>query len=228
MKRNKLSDSDKGALYRNAEQGRRCIAYHEAGHAAAIYLNNKARGMPPVFFHLSFNEAEAASEDSVMNYQKAYSDYIGRVEGGRLIQSLPASFAGLDRQLAENIEPHLKSVSDYGVAFDLDIINLLAGPLAEAKYVAVNDGELFNHRLVNLPALKNYGGRFDLVLIDDYLHSFSRCKQQRAEKLNELFLIAFHFVSDYHNWKAITKLAEYIIESNKKTISYEKAVATLG
>lgn len=226
MKRNKLSGGIACVL--DAEQSRKCTAYHESGHAAAIYLNNKVRGMPPVFFNLYFKDAEVKTDNRIMDYDAAYSDYIGRVEGGRLIQSLPASFASLESQSAENTKTHLTDIGDYRVAFDLDIINLLAGPLAEAKFVAVNDGELFNHRLVNLPALNNYGGRFDLLLIDEYLDCFSRSEQERSKKLNELFLIAFHFVNDYSNWRAISKLAEYIFECNKNTISYEDAVATFG
>lgn len=225
MKRKKLSDN--AIFYRNAKQHQQCLAYHEAGHAAAVYLNNKARGMPPVFLNLYINGSYAGSEDRVMDHQTAYGDYIGRVEGGRLIQSLPDSFAWLDQQLTENNMPHLESTRDFWVAFELDIINLLAGPLAEAKFVAVNDGELFSHRLVNLQALENYGGSFDLALIDEYLDGYSDFQQQQDEKLNELFIMAFHFVNDYENWKAITKLADYILESNKRMISYEEAVAAL-
>jgi hypothetical protein len=41
-------------------------------------------------------------------------------------------------------------LSDYIIAFEADIINLLIGPLAEAKYVYNKDGELFNHQLIGL------------------------------------------------------------------------------
>lgn len=227
MIRNQLSGS--AAVYKSARQDRRSIAYHEAGHAAAIYLNNKAWGMPPVFFNLCCVEARNGPEDWRLDYQTVDSEGIGRVEGGRrLIQFLPASFACLDRQLAATRGRYLRTINDYWVAFDLDIINLLAGPLAEAKYVAVNDGEIFNYRLVNLPALENYGGSFDLDLVNNYLDSYSDYRQQQDEKLNELFMMAFHFVNDYDNWKAITKLADHIIERNKNPINYKEAVAVLG
>jgi hypothetical protein len=80
-------------------------------------------------------------------------------------------------------------------------------PLAEAKHVYNRDGELFNNKLVDLELLKNYGGSYDLALAREYLESFSACKQQQDEKLEELFTVALDFVSDYSNWKAITKLA---------------------
>jgi hypothetical protein len=66
-------------------------------------------------------------------------------------------------------------LKDYMNAFETDIINLLIGPLAEAKYVANTDNEPFNHRLVNLNALKNYDASSDLELVKDYLQSFSAC-----------------------------------------------------
>ncbi len=58
------------------------------------------------------------------------------------------------------------------------------------------DDELFNHQLVNLKALKNYGGSSDLALANEYLQSYSADKQQRDEKLDELFTVAFDFVNN--------------------------------
>ena len=212
-------------------QKEQCFAFHEAGHATAIYLNNKAKGMPPCYFLISFNKLTAEFEEGKIQYQPDEYNYVVNVEGGRLIESLPISFTSLKQQLSENNEsypPHLKSFSNYQVAFELDIINLLVGPIAEAKYVAENDGEIINHRLVNVPALKNYGGGFDLALIDEYLQSYSDSEQERAEKLNELYKMAFSFVSDYHNWKAITKVADYILKTDKHTINCREIAETLG
>jgi len=56
---------------------------------------------------------------------------------------------------------------------------------------------------------------------------FSASMQQQDEKLDELFTDASDFVSDYSNWKAITKLANYILESNKNIISCEEVVSVL-
>ena len=116
-------------------------------------------------------------------------------------------------------------IRDYMVAFEADIINLLIGPLAEAKYIYTTDGEPFNHRLVNLNALKNYGGSSDLALAKEYLQSFSACKQQQDKKLDELFVLAFNFINDWANWAAITRLADYILNNNKNIISCEEVIS---
>ncbi len=47
MKRNKIIDNYKSHI---KNQHKIAITFHEAGHAAAIYLNNKARMLPPIFF----------------------------------------------------------------------------------------------------------------------------------------------------------------------------------
>lgn len=222
MKRNQSIDQKN---IKDVFQKKQCFAYHEAGHATAIYLNNRAKGMPTCYFLISYNRLTAESEERKIHLQPNEYNYIVNVEGGRLIESLPVSFTHLKRELSENNEsypPHLKIFSNYQIAFELDIINLLMGPIAEAKYVAENDGEIINHRLVNIPALNNYGGGFDLALIDEYLQSFSESEQERAEKLNELFKMAFSFVNDYHNWKAITKVADYILKTDRHTISYNE------
>ena len=112
-------------------------------------------------------------------------------------------------------------------AFETDIINLLIGPLAEAKHVANADNEPFNHRLVNLNALKNYDVSSDLELVNDYLQSFSVCKQQQDEKLAALFSAAFNFITDQANWAAITRLANYILDCNKNVISCEEVASLL-
>jgi hypothetical protein len=53
MKRNKITESFNQA--KPMEQKQR-IAFHEAGHAVAIHLNNKARKLPPIFFRIIFND----------------------------------------------------------------------------------------------------------------------------------------------------------------------------
>ena len=225
MKRNNITDF---STHNRLQQHKQSIAFHEAGHAAAIYLNNKARNLPPVFFQILFKELNSATDYDVLIYQATHDDSIARVEGGRLIQSLPYSVDGLAHKLIDQNEAMEPLVRDYLMAFEADIINLLVGPLAEAKHVYNRDDELFNHQLVNLKALKNYGGGSDLALAREYLESYSASKQQQDEKLNELFTVACGFVSDYKNWKAITKLANYILESNKNIISCEEVVSVLG
>jgi hypothetical protein len=49
MKRNKIIQSNNQD--KQIEHKKR-IAFHEAEHATAIHLNNKARNLPPIFFRL--------------------------------------------------------------------------------------------------------------------------------------------------------------------------------
>jgi len=218
MKRNKIIDiSSKDRL----KLHQRYIAFHEAGHAAAIYLSNKVKNLPPVFFKIIFKGINDDMNYDVIIYQATHDDCIARVEGGRLIKSLPLSVDDFLHN-TENAQ-----MQNYRLAFESDIINLLVGPLAEAKFIFNGDDKLFNHQVVNLKALKNYGGGSDLALIREYLESFSASKQQQDEKLDELFTVAFNFVNDDANWKAISKLANYILESNKNIISCEEVVYVL-
>ncbi len=226
MKRNKIIESpsqDKLIEYKQR------IAFHEAGHAMAIYLNNKARNLPPVFFQIMLKDLNGKSEEDLMVYQATHDNCIARVEGGRLIELLPPSVDALvHKTIDHNDDAMAHPVKDYMIAFETDIVNLLIGPLAEAKHVADIDDELFNHQLVNLKALKNYGGSSDLALINEYLQSFSTCREQRSKKLDELFAVAFNFINDQANWAAITRLANYILGSNKNIISCEEVVSLLG
>ena len=224
MKRNKITNISR---HNRLQQHKQCIAFHEAGHAAAIYLNNKAKNLPPVFFQLIFKELGGAIDNDVKMYQTTHDDSIARVEGGRLIELLPYSIASLVHKLIDHNEATAPLVKDYIIAFEADIINLLIGPLAEAKHVYSRDDELFNHKLVDLNSLKNYGGGSDLALAREYLESFSTNKQQQDKKLDEMFTEAYNFINDYSNWKAISKLANYILESNKSIISCEEVVSVL-
>jgi hypothetical protein len=224
MKRNTISAI---STPNRLQQHKQCIAFHEAGHAVAIYLNNKARNLPPVFFQIVFKEINSAIDYDVLIYQASHDDSIARVEGGRLIELLPHSMEGLTHKLIDHNEATATLVRDYIRAFEADIINLLAGPLAEAKHVYKRDDELFNRKLVDLKSLKNYGGGSDLALAREYLESFSTNKQLQDQKMDELFAVACDFVSDYSNWKAIIKLANYILVSNKNIISCEEVVSVI-
>jgi hypothetical protein len=224
MKRNKIIDISRLS---RMQQHKQCIAFHEAGHAAAIYLNNKARNLPPVFFQIVFKDLSGAQDYDVLIYKATHYDSIARVEGGRLIEVLPYSIDDLDHKLIKHNQTMASSLRDYLVAFEADIINLLAGPLAEAKHVHKRDDELFNHQLVDLKSLINYGGGSDLALVRDYLECFSANKQIQDQKLAELFALACDFIREPSNWKAITKLANYILDSNKNMISCEEVVSVI-
>lgn len=220
MRRNKITEAfSKDKLKKHKQR----VAFHEAGHTAGIYLNNKARHLPPVFFKIVFKGISGVTDADIRAYQTTNDDCIARVEGGRLIEFLPLSM----QDLTEHKDAMNQSVKEYMAAFEADIINLLIGPLAEAKYVADKDDELFNRQLINLKALKNYGGNSDLALVDEYLQSFSADKQQKNDKLDELFTEAFEFVNNDVNWAAITKLAGYICDSSEHIIDCEEVVSIL-
>ncbi len=224
MKRNKKIET---SSQDNLIQHKQHIAFHEAGHAAGIHLNNKARQLPPVFFKIIIQEMTDVTAADVMAYQITHDDCIARIEGGRLIELLPPSVESLARELTERNDAMAQLVKDYMTAFEADIINLLIGPLAEAKHVADTDNELFNHKLVNLDTLKNYGGSSDIALANEYLQSFYADKQQQDKKLEELFNAAFDFINNAENWAAITRLADYILCSSKSIIYCEEIFSTL-
>jgi hypothetical protein len=200
------------------------IAFHEAGHATAIYLNNKAKILPPVHFKIIIKEFP---EKGLIANQSRYENCIARVEGGRLIDLL-STIDELVHKASDPNEAMVHLVREYMTAFELDIINLLIGPLAEAKYVANIDDELFNQQLLHLKALHTYGGSSYIALANEYINSFYTRKEQRDEKLDELFTIAFNFINDKASWAAVTKLAKYIIDSNKNIISHEEVSALLA
>ncbi len=224
MKRNKIIDDSK---QHRLQQHKQCIAFHEAGHAAAIYLNNKARNLPPIFFQIIFKEISDTADYDGFVSEGSHDDCVARVEGGRLIQSLPYSVDGLAHKLVDHNEAMAPLVKDYIRAFEADIINLLIGPLAEAKYVHNRDDELFNHQLVNLKSLENYGGSSDISLAREYIENFSASREQQDEKLHELFFLACDFVKDPLNWKSITELANHILVSDKAIISCEEVASVL-
>ncbi|MGZ5051953.1 MAG: hypothetical protein ACXWF8_04770 [Methylobacter sp.] len=197
---------------------KQCIAFHEAGHAAAIYLHNKTRNLPPIFFQIQLHDLRNASTTH---------DCLAKVEGGRFIESLPASIETLMHDLPDNNHIMMPLMNGYMAAFEADIINLLVGPLAEAKFIAETDGEPFSKELLVLSALKHYGGSSDLDLAYEYLSCFSAEKALQEQKLAELFNTAFDFVNDRRNWKAITKLANFIIASDKNTIDCNEVALLL-
>lgn len=188
------------------------IIIHEAGHAAAIYLNNKAKKLPPVFFKILLKTINNEQETKSILGRPSDDEHLAKIEGGRLIQSF--------LQLSE-------VTADYMLAFETDIVNILIGPLAEAKYVHSCDDEFFGRLLVNIDTLNYYGGQLDLALASEYLKSLYPTATQQQEKLNQLLIKAFEFIDDYRNWQAITKLADYIYEKNKRVIYFEEVASAL-
>lgn len=182
-------------------------AIHEAGHAVAIYLGNQQRMLPPVFFQIIVNPYSTNAVD-----HRA----ITGIEGGRLVHTLPPSLeeAALEQQV-------------YRSAFEADIINLLVGSLAEAKYVAERDNELINPHLVPLNVLHNYGGAADLQVVQEYLDCFVS-EAEQAQELEALFWQAFEFINDWTHWYAITALANYIVQHQRDVMNYDEVTHVLN
>jgi hypothetical protein len=183
-------------------------AYHQAGYAAAICLGNQQKKLPTVHFQVTIKPHER--EISVSNRtMRLTGGCLAKVEGGRLVQSLPLSFAEATHHLSPLEQ------GQYRCAFEADIVNLLAGSLSEAKYVALRDDEVFNANLVYLGALQYYGGKQDLDIIDQYMECYIPEKVERKQKLAELFLAAYAFINKQSNWNAITTLAKFILDVSK-------------
>jgi hypothetical protein len=199
-----------------SEQVSKKIAIHEAGHAAAIYLGNKQKQLPPVFFRILINSFANIGTDSSYDFNNACN---AQIEGGRLIHTLPSSLEDATQTFS------LQEKLAYIKAFEADITNILVGPLAEARYIALCDNEIINPRLVNMQALRFYGGTTDLKIVNEYLDCFASDIKQR--KISKLFLDAFRFVCKPANWRAISLLANYIHGQNKKVLECNEIIDIL-
>jgi hypothetical protein len=174
--------------------------------------------LPDVPFQIAIKPQEPAKQHAD-RYAGLYSKYTAKVEGGRLIQQLPSSYAEATHALSRFHDAR------YRCAYEPDVINLLAGPLAEAFFTWC---EPFNANLVNLNALHFYGGGPDNELVNDYLGCFILDDTERKQKLQELFLAAFNFVNDRPTWLKITGLADFIQYQPIGTIPYGELAPILG
>ena len=199
----------------------RQVAFHEAGHAAAIHIRNKQKQLPPIFFQIYINHVYQWRKDARNTYEND-KVYLTKIEDGRLIHTLPSSVAKALSDFTPAQQYH------YQIAFEADIVNLLAGPLSEANYIALRDDEPINSNLVHLDALHFYGGSSDIETINEYMDCLELSLAQRQAKLVSLFLKAFAFIKDPANWRAILALAEYIISSQKNIILYEDVASVLA
>ena len=196
-------------------------AFHEAGHAAAIYLCNKQKKLPTVDFQITITKTDHAQANSVASRKIKHGHFVAMVEGGCLIQGLPVALIESTNYFS------LDEQDTYRTAFEADMINLLVGPLAEAKYVALRDNECFSNNLINVNALYNYGGTSDLEKVYDYLESLISDARLIEEKMVELFNQAYQFIDSPVHWRAIERLAGYILDNSKNTITCEEAIAVL-
>jgi hypothetical protein len=195
-------------------------AIHQAGHALAIYLNNRQKQLPPFFFQIYYQEqpGDPALSQSLWRFN---DKGIAELADKRLTQNLPLSLQEATKAISS------EQTRAYEHAFEADVVGLLAGPLAEAKYVAMRDGELINPRLVNLNALHYYGGAYDLEIVNDYLACSILGKAEREKKIADLFFDAFDFINNGSNWLAITVLAYYILTDSSHIIECEEIMPHL-
>ena len=200
----------------------RQIVFHEAGHAAAIHLYNKQKQLPPVYFQITIKQTDHSLANPFASRAVTRDHFVAMVEGGCLIQSLPITLIESANYFSLNEQD-----DSYRTAFEADMINLMVGPLAEAKHVALRDNECFNKNLINVNALHNYGGTSDLEKVYDYLKSFISDTRLHEEKIAEHFNQAFQFIDSPIHWQAIERLAAYILDNTKNTLDCEEAIVVL-
>lgn len=206
MKRNYINNQTPNAL--NQQTTALQIAFHEAGHAAAIHLSNLRKNLPPVFFQINLRN-------------QTHNEYVAKIEDGRLIQNLPFN-------ILESSQFYSTSEQDsFKCAFEADIVNLLAGPLAEAKYIALKNKQTLALDKISLEVLHEYGGTSDLETIQEYLENFIADKQRQRAKMTRLLKEAFEFVNAPIYWQAIERLAHFICNTEEDQVSCETAINIL-
>ncbi|MCF6203379.1 MAG: hypothetical protein L3J59_06860, partial [Methylococcaceae bacterium] len=147
--------------------------------------------------------------------------HYAKVIGGYLIENFPGVKIAKNHHLTKEQSAKLEQ------AYKADIIHLLVGPLAEAKYVSIRDGEAFNFNLLITYALSYYGGLSDVEKAYSYMAYFVASKAQGEALMLKLFSEAFKFIENTHNWKCILNLAHYILKSKNQIVSCEKAIKIL-
>ncbi len=210
-------------LHKEIEMGMQ-NAYHLAGHAAAICLGNKQKLLPAVYFRINLQIQENI-EYPASRFLANPRVFNAKLEGGRLIQNLPLSFSDATCHLPWNQQ------EQYRCAYEADVINLLVGSLAEAKYVALKEQEDFNTNIINLTALQLYSGSSEFEIITEYMECFMPRSVEREQKLVELYSAAYAFVNQNSHWEAISTFANYItdylIDQSKEVISCEEVMSLL-
>jgi len=183
-------------------------AFHEAGHVVSIYLGNKEKQLPPVFFQIKLTRE--SNQSDILKAQ---------VIDGQLIQGLPVVVLDNLADLSDS-EKH-----SYQCAYEADVINLLAGPLAEARYISIRDDEVLNMNLLTTHSLEQYyGGQSDIQKAYAYLEYFIADPRRREITMLELFVQAWQFIQEQKNWTCILNLAHYILDSDKDCITSEDAI----
>lgn len=202
----------------NSQELHKRIAYHEAGHATAIYLYNKQKQLPPIYFQINLKNTSELLRNNVC---LTNDNVAAKVEGGCLIQNLALSFIDSENYMSASEK------ADYYNALEADMVNLLAGAVAEANYVSLSDNEIINAHLLSIQALSNYGSQSDLDKIAEYLQCFSSNPMRQKQKLTLLLIKTFDFITYPKTWKAVEAVANFILTCKKQTISCEEIFAVI-
>lgn len=200
------------------------MAYHQAGYAAAIHIGNQHKQLPTVHFHVAIKpELQNRQPNSCMTgiIEDIFCKCAVNLEGGRLIQPLPLRIS----EAVQNLSWYQQA--EYCCALESDVVNLLAGPLAEAKYVALRDNEVFKANLLNINSLHFYNGSSAIELANKYMECYLPNEEERERKLAQLLMLAFNFVADHGNWRKIRALAEFIQSQTKAGVIPSKELISL-
>lgn len=195
-------------------------AFHLAGRAAAIHLGNEQKQLPAIHFQIVV-DLEAGHHQAFGKNSPYNSQWTASMEGGVLTQPL------LSNNIKAAITLSPDELEKFHQAFEADIINQLVGPLSEAKYVALRDNQTFNVNRIYLGALKFYGAKAALNLINTYMEFRQFDSNSQSKKLAELFLAAYGFISNQEIWQTICHLSEFIVEQNQMVIPCETLVEKL-
>jgi hypothetical protein len=188
-------------------------AYYLAGQAVAICLGNQQKQLPAVHFQICLNPCNGNQPECLPCLRKTYTSSL---EGGRLIQSLPMYFAK-----AKNPQFSFEQAENQ-YALEADVMNLLAGPLAEAKYNAAQNGKVLNQNGLMLSTLCYYGPDSVTEPVNDYLECCFEHPAERKHKLIELLKASFNFINDNAIWGQVKALAAYILAQSKTVIDCEE------
>lgn len=209
MNENLLNSSYTAVSYKTAKiQTSKPSAFHMAGRSVSIHFGNRKKNLPPIYFQIGIepiptNIRNLRKSNPISGFSRA------TFKGGRLISQLPGSLV---------LETNLMTTSEklaYEQAFNADIVNLLAGFIAEAKFIALSDNEVISPRLVNVNSLQHYGEDVDLQELWEYFKCFGDYDSDKETKLIGLYLAAFEFVNVPSHWKAICEVSNYIERSEK-------------
>jgi hypothetical protein len=187
-------------------------AVREAGHAVAIYIENRRKQLPAIYFHIKRHSGNPF-----------FTSLCPEICGGRLIPNLS--------MIRREYPADRKNAGDAWCcqrAYEADIVNLLAGAVAEARYESISTHSVFDRHALSPEMLQDYGGKSNFDEIFSYLDFFISSPKKRQAKLKVLLDEAGRFVVNPSNWHSISLLANTIYFSGEEIISYDQIIDVVG